>query len=313
MTERDFNPGKKVDMSVNLAGMTMKNPIVVASGTFGFGREYGRFYDLSEIGGICVKGLTAQPREGNPAPRIAETPMGVLNSVGLQNPGVDAFIANELPDLKKHDVRIIANISGNTPEEYGEMSEKLSAAGVDMIEVNISCPNVKAGGLAYGTKPELAAEVTEIAKRHSSVPVMVKLSPNVTDITEIARAAEGAGADAVSLINTIRGMSIDVATHRPVLKMNTGGLSGPTVFPVAVRMVWEVYNAVSIPILGMGGVSCAEDAAQMMMAGACAVAIGTAIFSDPYTPIDTRDGLERLAQRQGIDRVALFTGSVKPW
>jgi dihydroorotate dehydrogenase (NAD+) catalytic subunit len=229
-----------LDCSVNLAGVTLKNPIVVASGTFGFGREYGRYYDLSELGAICVKGLTPQRREGNPPPRIAETPMGILNSVGLQNPGVDAFIQTELPELRKHDVKVIANISGNTPEEYGEMCEKLSAAKVDMIEVNISCPNVKAGGLAYGTKPELAAEVTELAKKHSSVPVMVKLSPNVTDITEIAKAVADAGADALSLINTLRGMRIDVNTRRPILHQNTGGLSGPAVLPVAVRMVWEV-------------------------------------------------------------------------
>ena len=229
----------KVDLSVTLAGMTMKNPVAVASGTFGFGREYGQFYDLSELGAICVKGLTAQRREGNPAPRIAETPMGILNSVGLQNPGVDDFITHELPFLRQYDVKIIANISGNTPEEYGQMCDKLSEAGVDMIEVNISCPNVKAGGLAYGTRPELAAEVTGVAKAHAGkVPVMVKLSPNVTDITEIARAVADAGADALSLINTLRGMRIDVNTRRPILKMNTGGLSGPAVLPVAVRMAF---------------------------------------------------------------------------
>jgi dihydroorotate dehydrogenase (NAD+) catalytic subunit len=302
-----------VDLSVNLAGMTMKNPIVVASGTFGFGREYGQFYDLSQLGGICVKGLTAQRREGNPPPRIAETPMGILNSVGLQNPGVDAFITEELPFLRQYDVKIIANISGNTPEEYGEMCEKLSQAGVDMIEVNISCPNVKAGGLAYGTKPELAAEVTEMAKRHSTVPVMVKLSPNVTDITEIARAVAGSGADALSLINTLRGMRIDVNTRRPVLKMNTGGLSGPAVLPVAVRMVWEVANAVDIPILGMGGVVKGEDAAQLMLAGATAVAVGTACFADPYAPLRVLMGLDDLADRQGLTSITELTGAVKPW
>ena len=304
----------KVDLSVDLAGVKMKNPVVVASGTFGFGREYGQFYNLNELGGICCKGLTLHRREGNPPPRIAETPMGILNSVGLQNPGVDAFIEHELPELKKHDLAIIANISGNTPEEYGIMCEKLSAAGVDMIEVNISCPNVKAGGLAYGTRPELAAEVTEVAKAHAGkVPVMVKLSPNVTDITEIAKAVEGAGADAVSLINTLRGMRIDLNTRRPILKMNTGGLSGPAVLPVAVRMVWEVANAVKIPILGMGGVSKGEDAAQMMLAGATAVAVGTALFADPYAPLTVRDGLEKIAARQGLSAVSQLTGGVKPW
>ena len=303
-----------IDSKVTLAGVELKNPIVVPSGTFGFGRDYGQFFDLSELGAICVKGLTPQPREGNPSPRIAETPMGILNSVGLQNPGVDAFIAGELPELRKHDVKIIANISGNTPEEYGGMCEKLSAAGVDMIEVNISCPNVKAGGLAYGTRPELAAEVTQVAKAHAgSVPVMVKLSPNVTDITEIARAVAGAGADALSLINTLRGMRIDVNTRRPVLKMNTGGLSGPAVLPVAVRMVWEVAQAVDLPILGMGGVSKGEDAAQMMLAGASAVAVGTALFADPYAPIRVRDELAALAAGQGLERAAELIGGVKPW
>ena len=301
-------------MSVRLAGVELKNPVVAASGTFGFGREYGQFYDLSELGGICVKGLTAAPREGNPPPRIAETPMGILNSVGLQNPGVDVFIAHELPFLRQYDVKVIANISGNTPEEYGQMCEKLSDAGVDLIEVNISCPNVKAGGLAYGTRPELAAEVTRVAKDHAgAVPVMVKLSPNVTDIVEIARAAADAGADALSLINTLRGMRIDVNSRRPLLKMNTGGLSGPAVLPIAVRMVWEVASAVPLPILGMGGVSDADSAAQLMLAGASAVAVGTACFADPFAPIQVRDGLRELAARQGLDSISQLTGGVRPW
>ena len=301
------------DMKVNLAGVELKNPIVVASGTFGFGREYAQFYDLGELGGICAKGLTLHRRAGNPAPRIAETPMGILNSVGLQNPGVDDFIAHELPFMRQYDTKVIANISGNTPEEYGIMCEKLSQAGVDMIEVNISCPNVKAGGLAYGTRPELAAEVTEVAKNHSTVPVMVKLSPNVTDITEIAKAVEGAGADAVSLINTLRGMRIDINTRRPILKMNTGGLSGPAVLPVAVRMVWEVSNAVKIPVLGMGGVAKGSDAAQLMLAGASAVAVGTACFADPFAPVKVRDELAAIAENQGLASVAELTGGVKPW
>ncbi len=298
------------DLMVTLAGVTLKNPIVMASGTFGFGREYGQFYDLSELGGICVKGLTLHPREGNPPPRIAETPMGILNSVGLQNPGVDAFIEAELPWLRQHDVKIIANISGNTPEEYGVMCEKLSRAGVDMIEVNISCPNVKAGGLAYGTRPALAAEVTETAKAHSALPVMVKLSPNVTDITEIARAVADAGADALSLINTLRGMRIDIKTRRPILKMNTGGLSGPAVLPVAVRMVWEVAQAVDLPILGMGGISSGADAAELMLAGATAVAVGTACFADPYAPLRIRD---KLAEITGDRPVRELTGGVRAW
>ncbi len=304
---------EKVDLSVELAGVTLKNPVAVASGTFGFGREYGQFFDLSALGAICCKGLTLHPREGNPPPRIAETPLGMLNSVGLQNPGVDAFIRDELPFLRQFDVKVIANISGNTPEEYGVMCEKLSEAGVDMIEVNISCPNVKAGGLAYGTRPDLAAEVTAEAKRHARVPVMVKLSPNVTDITEIAKAAADAGADALSLINTLRGMRIDVNTRRPILKMNTGGLSGPAVLPVAVRMVWEVASAVKLPILGMGGVSTGEDAAQLMLAGASAVAVGTALFADPCAPLKVRDGLADIAARQGLSAVRELTGGVRPW
>ncbi len=304
---------RSVDLSVDLAGVVLKNPVVVASGTFGFGREYGQFFDLSELGGICCKGLTLHPREGNPPPRIAETPLGMLNSVGLQNPGVDAFIRDELPFLRQHDVTVIANISGNTPEEYGVMCEKLSEAGVDMIEVNISCPNVKAGGLAYGTRPDLAAEVTQKAKKRATVPVMVKLSPNVTDITEIARAAADGGADALSLINTLRGMRIDVNSRRPILKMNTGGLSGPAVLPVAVRMVWEVANAVKLPIIGMGGVSTGEDAAQFLLAGASAVAVGTALFADPFAPLKVRDELAAIAARQGLSAVRELTGGVQPW
>ena len=274
------------DMRVNLCGVELKNPVTVASGTFGFGREYGAFYDISRLGGISVKGLTPLPRNGNPSPRIAETPMGMLNSVGLQNPRVDAFIAHELPELRRHDITVIANISGNTPEEYGEMCEKLSAAGVDMIEVNISCPNVKAGGLAYGTRPELAAEVTAVAKAHSAVPVMVKL---------------------------LRGMVIDVKTRRPILKMNTGGLSGPAVLPVAVRMVWEVHNAVKVPILGMGGISSGSDAAQMMLAGASAVAVGAATFADPFAPVRVLEELEAICDAQGLKSVTELTGAVQPW
>lgn len=304
----------KADLSVMLAGVRLHAPVVMASGTFGFGREYSEFFDLSVLGGICCKGLTLHPRAGNPSPRIAETPMGMLNSVGLQNPGVDAFIAEELPWLRRFDTKVIANISGNTPEEYGEMCEKLAAAGVDMIEVNISCPNVKAGGLAYGTRPELAAEVTREAKRHAgATPVMVKLSPNVTDVTEIARAVADAGADALSLINTLRGMRIDVHSRRPVLKMNTGGLSGPAVLPVAVRMVWEVHNAVDLPILGVGGVSTWEDAAQLILAGATAVGVGSAVFRDPTAPVEVTRGLEDWLASQGVDNLSALTGAVRPW
>lgn len=273
------------DLKISFAGVEFKNPVVTASGTFGFGREYGDYFDLSQLGGISVKGLTLNPRDGNPTPRIAETPMGILNSVGLQNPGVDAFIKNELPFLRRFDTKIIANISGNTEEEYGLMAAKLSDAGVDIIEVNISCPNVKAGGIAFGTVPSAAAGVTRAAKRASCVPVMVKLSPNVTDIAEIARAVEEEGADAISLINTLLGMRIDINTQRPILRNNTGGLSGPAVFPIAVRMVCQVANEVSLPILGMGGIATGDDAVEMMMAGASLVAVGTSMFRDPLTPV----------------------------
>lgn len=304
----------KIETAVELAGVKMKNPIVMNSGTFGFGREYNEFFDISQLGGICCKGLTLHKREGNPAPRIAETPMGILNSVGLQNLGVDGFIEKELPFLRTHDIAVIANISGNTPEEYGIMCEKLSQAKVDMIEVNISCPNVKAGGLAYGTEPDMAREVTEMAKKHSgSVAVMVKLSPNVTDITKIAKAVQDGGADAISLINTIRGMRIDPLTGRPVLKMNAGGLSGPAVLPVAVRMVWEVACLTKLPILGMGGVSCGNDGAQMLLAGATAVGVGTACFVDPFAPLTILEEMVEIATKRGDTALKNMTGKVQAW
>lgn len=298
------------DMSVNFAGLLFKNPVVTVSGTFGFGREYGEVYDLSGLGGICAKGLTLKPRLGNRPPRVAETPSGMLNSVGLQNPGVDAFIRDELPFLKASGTRIIANISGGSPDEYAASAEKLSCAGVDIIEINISCPNVRAGGIAFGTDCSAASEVTAAVKRVSEVPVMVKLSPNVTDITAIARAVADAGADALSLINTLIGMRINIETRRPVLANNTGGLSGPAVFPVAVRMVNQVRAAVDLPILGMGGVSSGEDAVEMMLAGADLVGVGTACFSDPFAPIKIRDGIEGYLERKGISAAADISGKV---
>ena len=301
------------DLSVDFCGVRFKNPVVTASGTYGFGREYGEFYDLSELGGICVKGLTCKERQGNKPPRIAETPAGILNSVGLQNPGVDRFIAEELPELRRHDVRVIANMSGNTVEEYVYMAQRLSEAGADILEVNISCPNVKAGGMAFGTSCDMAAEVTRAVKSNSSVPVAVKLSPNVTSITDIAKAVEDAGADAVSLINTILGMRIDINTMRPVLHNNTGGLSGPAVFPVAVRMVWQVARAVSIPIIGMGGISKGENAVEMMLAGADLVAVGTAMFADPYAPIKVRDGIDKYLTDKGIKKVTQLKGKVQEY
>ena len=301
------------DMRVKFAGVEFKNPIVAASGTFGFGQEYGQFYDISCLGGISVKGLTPEARDGNPTPRIAETPMGMLNSVGLQNPGVDAFIENELPRLRELDTVIIANISAGTAEEYGRMAEKLSDAGVDMLEVNISCPNVKAGGMAFGTSPVTAAEVTAEVKRFSGVPVMVKLSPNVTDICEIARAVENEGADAISLINTLLGMRIDIDTFRPVLRNNTGGLSGPAVFPVALRMVWQAASAVKIPVLGLGGVARWQDAAEMLLAGASLVGVGTASIADPYAPLKILEGLEKWLDSRGIESPGQLCGKVEAY
>jgi dihydroorotate dehydrogenase (NAD+) catalytic subunit len=288
------------DMRVKFAGIDFKNPVTVASGTFAFGREYAEYFDLSRLGGICVKGLTPLPRGGNPSPRIAETPMGMLNSVGLQNPGVDAFIRDELPFLRGFDTKIIANISAPTPEDYALMAAKLSDAGVDMIEINVSCPNVRAGGMAFGVTCEGAASVTAAVKKASSVPVMTKLSPNVTDIAEIARACEDAGADALSLINTLLGMKIDPATGVPILANNTGGLSGPAVLPVAVRMVWQAASAVKIPVMGMGGVSRAEDAAEMIWAGASLVSVGTATLADPYAPVKVLEGLEKFLDEHGL-------------
>jgi len=298
------------DLTVNFAGVSFKTPVVVASGTFGFGREYGEMFDLSLLGGICVKGLTLNARLGNPPPRIAETPMGMLNSVGFQNPGVDAFVEHELPFLRRHDTNIIANISGNTVDEYCRMAEKLSDAKVDLIEVNISCPNIKAGGMAFGTSCDSAALVTREVKKHAAVPVMVKLSPNVTDIAAIARAVEEAGADALSLINTLLGMKIDIETQRPVLRYNTGGLSGPAVLPVAVRMVWQAAAAVSIPVLGMGGISKGADAVEMMLAGADLVAVGTALFADPFAPLKVTEGIKDYLARKNIQAARELTGRV---
>ncbi len=301
------------NLKVNVAGVEFKNPIIPASGAFGYGREYEQFYPLSILGGISVKGTTLHRREGNPPPRVAETPSGMLNSVGLQNGGAEKFLNYELPNLATKDTRIIANIAGATVEECAQLASMMNGTAVDMIELNISCPNVKHGGAAFGTNPNTAAEITSAVRKATDKPLMVKLSPNVTDITEIARAVEAAGADAVSLINTLLGMRIDIKTGRPILKNNVGGLSGPAVFPIAVRMVWQVYNAVNIPIVGMGGISTAEDVIEMMMAGAKAVQIGAALFSDPFAPVKIIEGLNEYCDNNGIKNLADITGTVKPW
>ena len=301
------------DLRVTVAGVSFQNPVIPASGAFGFGREYEKFYPLSRLGGISVKGMTLNPKDGNPPPRIAETPMGMLNSVGLQNPGIDAFLEKELPALSQKGTRVIANVAGSTVEDCVEMVGKIEGSAVDMIELNISCPNVKQGGAAFGTSCESAAGITAAVRKATTKPLMVKLSPNVTSITDIAKAVEAAGADAVSLINTLLGMRIDIRSRRPILRNNVGGLSGPAVFPIAVRMVWQVANAVRIPVVGMGGITTAEDAIEMMMAGASAVQVGAAIFTDPYAPVKIIEGMESWLDGQGIPAVSDIVGTVQPW
>ncbi|GAB5081622.1 dihydroorotate dehydrogenase [Hominimerdicola sp. 21CYCFAH17_S] len=301
------------DLRVNVAGVEFKNPVIPASGAFGYGREYEKFYPLSRLGGISVKGTTLHERQGNPGPRIAETPSGMLNSVGLQNGGVEKFLKYELPNLVTKDTRIVANIAGSTIEECAELAAMLNGTAVDMIELNISCPNVKQGGAAFGTDCTVAGQVTKAVRDASEKPLMVKLSPNVTSIVDIAKSVEANGADAVSLINTLLGMRIDIKTRRPILKNNVGGLSGPAVFPVAVRMVWQVANAVSIPVVGMGGIAGYEDAVEMMMAGASAVQVGAAIFSNPYAPIEIIDGMNKWCNDNGVKSITEIVGTVRPW
>ena len=300
-------------LAVNFAGVDFKNPVIPASGTFGYGKEYEEFFDLSKLGGISVKGTTEKLRTGNLPPRIAETPSGMLNSVGLQNPGVDHFIAHELPYLMGKNTVIIANMAGSTADGYREVAEKLDRTDVPMIEVNISCPNVKAGGAAFGVSCEGAAQITKIVRAATKKPIMIKLSPNVTNISEIAKAVEAEGADAVSLINTLLGMRIDIRTKRPILHNNVGGLSGPAVFPVAVRMVWQVANAVKIPVCVMGGISTWEDAVEMMMAGASTVQVGAALFNDPLAAVKIIDGLEKYVEDNHLNSINDIVGAVKPW
>lgn len=301
------------DLSVNISGVDFKNPVIPASGVFGYGREYEELYPLSKLGGIATKGTTLHRRNGNLSPRIAETPSGMLNSVGLQNPGIDYFISTELPNLLKKETVILANFAGSTVEECVEAAEKLDDTDVHMLELNISCPNVKQGGAAFGTSCEMAAEVTSRVRKATKKPLVVKLSPNVTSIAEIAKAVEAAGADAVSLINTLLGMRIDVNTGRPVLKNNVGGMSGPAVFPIAVRMVWQTANAVKIPVIGMGGVSSGRDAIELMMAGASAVQVGAAVFTDPFAPIKIIEEMNDFLDSKEISSVRDIIGSVKAW
>ena len=300
-------------LNVEIAGVELTNPLIAASGTFGFGREYAELYPLSALGGISCKGITLNERMGNPPPRVAETPGGMLNAVGLQNPGVNHFIEQDLPWLKEQNTVIIANIAGNTPEEYCEMAKRLSDTDIDMVELNISCPNVKQGGVQFGTTTEGVFGITEAVRKNCKKPLMVKLSPNVTDISEMAVAAESAGADVISMINTLTGMRIDINSARPIIHNNTGGLSGSAILPVAIRMVWQVAQKVKIPIVGLGGISTWQDAVEMLLAGASALQIGTVLFADPYAPIKIAEGLSEYMDKNNIKAVSEITGGIKPW
>lgn len=290
-----------MNLEVNIGGIKMKNPVATASGTFGFGREYSGFVDLNRLGAVVIKGTTLLPRPGNPAPRIAETPAGMLNAIGLENPGVEAVVEQYLPFLREFDVPVIVNIAGDTVEDYVRLAQRLDRqTGVAGLEVNISCPNVKKGGMLFGSDPDSAAEVIRGVKAATSLPVIAKLSPNVTSIAAVAESVAQAGADALSLINTLLGMAIDIRSKRPVLGNTMGGLSGPAVRPVALRAVWQVFKAVKIPILGMGGIASGEDALQFIMAGASAVAVGTANFVNPTATIDVLKGLEDYMNENNI-------------
>lgn len=289
------------NLKVNIAGVEFKNPVITASGTFGFGKEYGEFYPLSALGGICTKGLTLKKREGNPPPRVAETYGGMLNSVGLQNPGIEHYLAEDDVRLAKEDVVVIANIAGSTLEDYIAIGERINDSHADMVELNISCPNVKQGGMAFGVLPKNVEEVTRAVKNVCKKPVITKLSPNVSCIADNARAAETGGADAVSLINTLSGMAVNYRTRRPILANNNGGMSGPCVKPVALKMVWECYNAVKIPIIGLGGITTYTDVLEFMICGARAVQVGTANFTDPTAAYDIAKDLERYVEENGID------------
>ncbi len=291
------------NMKVNIAGVDLKNPVMTASGTFGSGKEYSDYIDLNKLGAVVVKGVSNVPWKGNNTPRIAETYGGMLNSVGLQNPGVEAFIKDDLPFLQNYDTKVIVNIAGRTVEDYCEVTERLGDTNIDMIELNISCPNVKEGGVAFGTDPKMAEEATRAVKKVARQPLIVKLSPNVTDIVSIAKAVVAGGADAISLINTLLGMSIDINTRRPILSNIVGGLSGPAIKPVALRMVYQVAKAVDVPIIGMGGIMTGDDAVEFILAGATGVAVGMANFANPTATIDVLNGIEDYMIRHGFNSI----------
>ena len=298
-------------MNVNLAGVELKNPVMTASGTFGSGAEYSEFVDLNKLGAVVTKGVANVPWPGNPTPRIAEVYGGMLNAIGLQNPGIDVFAKRDIPFLKQYDTKIIVNVCGKTTEDYIEVVERLADEPVDLLEINISCPNVKEGGIAFGQDPKAVEAITREVKKHAKQPVIMKLSPNVTDITVMAKAAEAGGADVLSLINTLTGMKIDINRRAFAIANKTGGMSGPAVKPVAVRMVYQVANAVSLPIIGMGGIATAEDALEFIMAGATAVSVGTANFYNPYATVEIAEGIENFMKKQKVEDIRELIGCVK--
>ncbi len=300
-----------MNMKVNIAGVEWKNPVTVASGTFGSGAEYAEFVDLNKLGAVTTKGVANIPWQGNPTPRVTEVYGGMMNAVGLQNPGIDLFCARDIPYLRQYDTRIIVNICGRSTEDYCEVAERLADEDVDMLEINISCPNVKEGGIAFGQNPRAAEDITRAVKKYAKQPVIMKLSPNVTDITEMARAVESGGADAVSLINTLTGMKIDIHKRAFVLANQTGGVSGPAIHPIAVRMVYQTAQAVKLPIIGMGGIACAEDAIEMMLAGASAVSVGTANFHNPAVTAEILEGIETYLRQKQIEDVRELIGAVR--
>ena len=300
-----------MNTKVNLAGVELKNPVMTASGTFGSGAEYSEFVDLNELGAVVTKGVANVPWPGNPTPRIAETYGGMLNAIGLQNPGIDVFCKRDIPFLKQFDTKIIVNVCGKSTEDYCEVVERLADEPVDLLEINISCPNVKEGGIAFGQNPKAVEAITKEVKKYAKQPVIMKLSPNVTDITVMAKAAEAGGADILSLINTLTGMKIDINRRTFALANKTGGMSGPCVKPVAVRMVYQVAQTVHVPIIGMGGISNAEDALEFILAGATAVSIGTANFANPYATVETVKGIEEYLKKNQIDDINTLIGAVK--
>lgn len=300
-----------MNMSVNIAGVEWKNPVTVASGTFGSGTEFSEFVDLNKLGAVTTKGVANVPWPGNPTPRVAEVYGGMMNAIGLQNPGIDLFCERDIPFLKKYDTKIIVNVCGKSTEDYCEVVERLADEDIDMMEINISCPNVKEGGLAFGQNPKAAEDITKAVKKYAKQPVIMKLSPNVTDITEMAKAVEAGGADAVSLINTLTGMKIDIARQTFAIANKTGGVSGPIVKPIAVRMVYQVANAINLPIIGMGGIASAEDAIEFILAGASAVSVGTMNFHNPKITEEIVDGIEAYMKKYGFENVKDMVGIVK--